>query len=409
MRFILIAHGLIDRSGHHYMEARAFKEEVVRAGMECVILAHRDIRGPIRDELEALPLFRHTPYKQLCRRGYLRRWRDFRRYSRRMSRELINLPAGMVTLSDVLVSPLTKARDMRALALWLERIPREQRPFVAINFMIDDISRPGNSPGDRGFNRQSALLYRLAFSRLRKVVAAGRFVLSAGGPSFAQTMTRVLDHRVLTFPLPVQHDLPCGHTENAGAGDVPLIVFLGHMQQRKGVDVIVPVIAGVLEQYPSCRFLLQANPESWAKRWREELGPVAGGRVQIHKGEMSQDAYQNALCAADLVLLPYDPAGYALQTSGVFSEAMAMGKVSIVPDGTWMADMAREYGGGAVMFPAFEATAIVGAICRALQCLPELTADMKGISSRWRECMGMRAFVQRILGAVERSRVRGDS
>lgn len=408
MRFILIAHGLIDRTGHHYMEARAFKEETARQGLECVLLAHRDIGAPIRDELRALPLFRHTPYKQFFRRRRLGLWRDYRFYSRHMSRELASLPPGMMTSSDVLVSTLTKARDMRALALWLERLPREQRPFFAINFMIDDIARPESEAGNWTLNLKSALLYRSAFSRLRKAAGAGRLLVSAGGPAFADTMTRVLGHHVLTFPLPVQHDLPCDPPEKVSTDLSPLIVFLGHMQERKGPDLIASVIPRVLEQHADCRFLLQANPESWGKRWQDELGPVAGARVQIHRGEMCQDDYQRAMDRADLVLLPYVPAAYALQTSGIFSEAMAMGKVSIIPDGTWMADMARKYGGGAVTFPAFEATAIAGAICRALQRLPELTADMKGISSRWRESMGMSAFVQRILGAVERSHAGGD-
>lgn len=397
MRFILIAHGLIDRSGHHYMEARAFKEEAAKQGQECTILAHRDVSATIRDELNAIPLFQHTPYKQFFRRRFLGFLRDFRLYGQHMSRELMSLPHGMITSSDVLVSTLTKARDMQGLALWLARIPREQRPYVAINFMIDDISRQGSEASAWTFNLKAALLYRLAFIRLRKTLGAKRLVLSSGGAKFAQTMTRLLGHPVLTFPLPVQHEITSSRTEKAPPGESPLIVFLGHMQQRKGSDLIAAVIPEVLEQYPDCRFLLQANPESWEKRWRDELGSLAGERVHIHRGEMSQQEYQSAMNRADLVLLPYVPGGYVLQTSGVFSEAMALGKVSIIPDGTWMADMARKQGGGAVIFPKFEAEVIAGAVCRALQNLPELTRNMESISCTWRENMGMKAFLRRIL------------
>ena len=404
MRLILVAHGLIDRTGHHYMEARAFKEEAARQGLECLLLAHRDISASIREELEALPLFPHTPYKILFRPRYLGPLRDFRLYSRQMGRALTGLPPGIISSSDVLVSTLTKARDMQGLALWLTRIPREQRPFVAINFMIDDISRPGNQAKKWRTNLKSALLYRFAFSRLRKVLGADRFLLSAGGTTFAQAMTRVLDHPVRTLPLPVQHELSCCNAKSSVPGKSPWIVFLGHSQQRKGSDLIGFVVPKVLERYPDCRFFLQANPESWERRWRDEIGPVAMARVQIHRGEMSQEEYQSAMSRADLVLLPYLPAGYALQTSGVFSEAMAMGKVSVIPDGTWMAAMARKHGGGAVMFPRFEVAAIAEASCRALQALPGLTREMEGIRSAWRESMGMKAFLQRILDAAGHSR-----
>jgi hypothetical protein len=161
------------------------------------------------------------------------------------------------------------------------------------------------------------------------VLGTDRFLLSAGGTTFAQAMTRVLGHPVLTFPLPVQHELPCCHAESADLGKSPLIVFLGRSQQRKGSDLIGFVIPRVLEQYPDCQFLFQANPESWEKRWQDEVGPVA---------------------------------------------------------------MARKHGGGAVMFPRFEVAAIAEASCRALQALPELTREMEGIRSAWRESMDMKAF-----------------
>jgi glycosyltransferase involved in cell wall biosynthesis len=405
MRLLLIAHGLIDRTGHHYMEARAFKEGAASQGLECTILAHRDISTSLHDELEALPLFQNTPYKRFFRRRFFGLLRDFRLYGRHMSRELMSLPPGMVTSSDVVVSTLTKARDMQALALWLARIPQEQRPFVAINFMIDDITRTGCKTSEWTFDFKSALFYRLAFTRLRKALGVKRLLLTSGGAAFAQAMTRVLGHPVLNFPLPVQHGFSSCQTENACSGESPLIVFLGHMQQRKGSDLIGAVIPKVLEQYPNCRFLLQANPESWEQRWRDELGPIAGERVHIHRGEMSQEEYQSTMNRADLVLLPYVPSGYVLQTSGIFSEAMAMGKVSVIPDGTWMADMAHQQGGGAVMFPKFETEAIAKAVCSALQSLPKLTREMESISSTWRESMGMEAFLRRILDEAMASRL----
>ena len=115
---------------------------------------------------------------------------------------------------------------------------------------------------------------------------------------------------------------------------------------------------------------------------------------------MTQEEYQSTMNRADLVLLPYLPSGYTLQTSGVFSEAMAMGKVSISPEGTWMADMILKYKGGGVLYPRHEVGAIAEAILKALEYLPQLTRDMQGISSMWRESMGMKAFLQRILDAA---------
>ncbi|MEZ4484575.1 MAG: glycosyltransferase [Syntrophotaleaceae bacterium] len=373
MRLILIAHGLINRTGHHYMEARSFKDEAAKRGLGCTILAHRDIDLVIREELKAQPVFRHTPYRQLFRRRYLGSLLEFLQVGRSICRELLSLPPGTITATDILVSPLTKAREMLGLALWLSRIPVEKRPFVAINFMIDDVTIPRRARGGRFIPIKPEVFYRFAFKRLQKRLAPNRLLLSAGGAAFAHTMTQMLKHSVQLLPLPVQHELPCSPPETFSK-QPPLIVYLGHMHKRKGADLVGGIIREVLDKNPDCQFLLQANPECWAKRWQDEIGSKGETRVQIHRGEMSQEEYQHALNRAALVLIPYLPAGYVLQTSGVFSEAMAIGKPSIIPAGTWMADMAHRVDVVKRHFiPRHEVIDISQAVLKALANLTQLT------------------------------------
>ncbi len=400
MRLILIAHGLINQSGHHYMEARAFKEEAAKHYLDCKILAHRDIGPLIRDELDALPLFQHTPYKPLHKRRYLAPLLDFIFFGRAMKNQLLSLPAETITSPDILVCSITRAREILGLALWLARTPQNKHPFLVLNFMIDDISQPFSKTKHRSINIKPARFYRFAFNLLKKSFDPDRLLLSAGGTAFAQTMAGILNHPVEDFPLPVQHEFPVVRPENQFFEQAPLIAFLGWMRERKGSDLAGPVIRRVLQQHPCCRFFLQANPICWEKRWTDDIGQNAMTRVHIHRGEMTQEEYQNTMSRADLVLLPYLSAGYTLQTSGIFSEAMAMGKVSIIPEGTWMADMTKKLGGGGVLYARHEVGAIAEAILKALEHLPQLTRDMQGISSMWRESMGMKAFVQRILDAA---------
>ena len=90
MRFILIAHGLIGRTGHHYMEARAFREEAAKHGLDCTILAHRDITPSIRDELEARSLFRFSPYDRPCQLRRIGPLINFPIYARSMKKRLMS-------------------------------------------------------------------------------------------------------------------------------------------------------------------------------------------------------------------------------------------------------------------------------------------------------------------------------
>ena len=62
MRFFLVENGLIDCSGHHYMEARSFRKVAKQHGVQTLVLANSQARGDIRDELDAIPLFPSKPY-----------------------------------------------------------------------------------------------------------------------------------------------------------------------------------------------------------------------------------------------------------------------------------------------------------------------------------------------------------
>lgn len=404
MRFILIANGLINRSGHHYMEARSFREEAAQHGIDCLVLAHRDIAPELRGELSALPLFHHSPYAESASRRFWRQLLHFWRLGRSMAQQLLSLQTEQIAADDMVVCPLTKAAEMLGLALWLKRIPRHRRPRLALNFMIDDISRHRPSPHGITTKRLPVLCYRGAFSLLRKACAPDRLLLSAGGDAFAHVMARILKHPVQVFPLPVQHKLPPQPPGEGGPGQGPLIVYLGHMHRRKGAHLVGEIVRRVLVQHSRCRFLLQANPLEWGDLWSEEIGPIGGDRVLIHRGEMGQGDYQSWLHRADLVLMPYVPQHYRLQTSGVFSEAMALGKPCIIPEGTWLAEMARRHYGGVTIFPSHTPAAIADAVLHALDKLADLAVTMATVSRHWRETMGMEAFVQRVLaGAAGRS------
>ncbi len=210
---------------------------------------------------------------------------NFWRLGRSLGKQQLSLPAEQITAADMVVCPLTTANELLGLALCLARRPRQQRPRLALNFMIDDISRPLPGKNRWAVKKTAALLYRCAFSLLRRQIPPERLLLSAGGEAFARTMTGILHHPVAVFPLPVQHDLRPAPRAGRRAGQAPLLVVLGMMRQQKGAHLVGPIVRGLLERTSNCRFLLQANPPKWEELWREEIGPAKDGRLLIHSGE----------------------------------------------------------------------------------------------------------------------------
>ena len=62
-----------------------------------------------------------------------------------------------------------------------------------------------------------------------------------------------------------------------------------------------------------------------------------GIEVEFIKSHLSRQDYIQRMQIADLILLPYDPKVYHFSTSGIFVEAVVLGKIPLVKEGTWMA------------------------------------------------------------------------
>ena len=97
------------------------------------------------------------------------------------------------------------------------------------------------------------------------------------------------------------------------------------------------------------------------------------------------------------MLLSYNEKKYRIQTSGVFSEALALGKVTIVPDGTWMSDVLREKDGGGIISSGKSIESYAQSIISALDSLPSLKQKAQRLAGAWKDNMGMNAFVEEIL------------
>jgi hypothetical protein len=55
------------------------------------------------------------------------------------------------------------------------------------------------------------------------------------------------------------------------------------------------------------------------------------------KNVLSREEYLKYLMEADLILLPYDPIVYREGSSGIFVEAVCLGKIPVVKEGSWLA------------------------------------------------------------------------
>ena len=226
-----------------------------------------------------------------------------------------------------------------------------------------------------------------------------------GNPKFSGLMTKVLNRKTYSFPLPVCHEI-YGDPIHELAGDDPVVAFLGHNHNGKVSDLIVPTIRRVWQSNPGTRFLLQGNPAELAENWRLEFSEeIKSGCIYLVTGAVDQETYNRYLISSDIIFLPYKEQEYRIRTSGIFSEALSLGKVTVAPDGTWMSDVLQQIDGGGVIFRGQSIESYSRSIISALETLPSLRQKAMRQADEWKDKMGMNAFVEGIIDFYNNGKV----
>ena len=89
--------------------------------------------------------------------------------------------------------------------------------------------------------------------------------------------------------------------------------------------------------------------------------------MEIVPAEQSHVDYLATIERSDVILLPYSPVIYRGIVSGVFCEIAAMGKIAVIPAGTWMADHVTSGRAAGVLFGDNSLTEMVNAVERVIQ------------------------------------------
>lgn len=108
------------------------------------------------------------------------------------------------------------------------------------------------------------------------------------------------------------------------------IVYLGRLSPEKGVDLIPPIVAPLLNRYPDMRLTVLGNGrgrEEYAEGVRAAFRAAVKNPSQLHMpGTLSREALDGLLRAAHVVLLPSREEAFGLAAI----EGAAMGAVPVV-------------------------------------------------------------------------------
>lgn len=384
-RLFIVHHGLIDRHSHYYGQTRAWLDACRRRSVTPRLYVNNRAAPDIVEEYSAIPAFTYPTDAVLDPDAATRNLADFLQVSEQFARDCGALERDGIGGSDIVLVTFANERDLFGAALWLERIPAERRPTIAFIFYGPDFDwrvDPQRSQLSGDFSRA-----RYAMRRLRAVLPAEKTIVLAMGDKFASVLPEVLQHPCEACVLPKYFTDPGVLAATDAQVDGRATVFVaGEYRAERGANLVAPVFLRLAAARQGLKFAFQVSDEKTAKIVRNELAPLArsGSRCRIDYGQIPPEIFQKRLLLSDIVLLPFIWWRYALRGSGVFTEAVGLGIVTVVPDRTWMSDMLAAGWGAGTVFREPTVESIADAVAEAIDTYPRLKEKARNRVDEWR-------------------------
>jgi glycosyltransferase involved in cell wall biosynthesis len=184
------------------------------------------------------------------------------------------------------------------------------------------------------------------------------------------------------------------------------IGYLGDARSTKGFPLL-PEVVRRLGNRPGLRFVIHCpRPASGDNhvelpRGVAELQALArepSYRLTLVPDALAPGDYAALLQSLHIVLLPYVHESYREATSGIFAEAVGLGKPVVVPEGTWMARELDRAGAGTV-FAVGSPEDLVEKVTAAVESHEVLARRAAQSASAWRAFHNPETLVTALLGA----------
>lgn len=397
--FAYVDTALMNNLGHHANSARHISSEIRARGIPCAVLGYMDMDEALKGELYATPWFRCNTYAAydtdpVC--GWLV---NFDIVSRTLAEDL-NRIQGMARTDVLYVNSIQPAQFM-GVVRWAQSRPRDERPTVIMEFGTDPGLQAIDTPEGMRFAPQDtrvdarAVLLRYAARHLtpedRDWLRLATF--DAQSSSIFQML---LDFPVGTLPLPQQAVTPCRDR----TGRRPITIgILGHQRGEKGFDKVPALVERLLAERNDIRVLVHNGWPDGMVTQQQQLRDLAARDSRLELDERTADGvlWAQLLDRSDLIVCPYNRNRFISSYSAVASEAMANAIPVVVPEGTTMHAVTREFGEPGTIFREESVEAIQAATNAALDDFDRLAGLAKQASIRWGETRGAKCLVDTLL------------
>lgn len=386
----LIDPGLKTVAGHNLTQDLSIARECKRQGIPVTIYAGKGSSLGILD-FNLVETFQLDIFSEVTpQRSEFSVFESFFLINRIFLSDLSSISTDLFSNQDLVYFPNITQNQLEAVVDWVMGIPFANRPALAITLRYLNSHMLYNT--SRGYGPTIEFLYSHILPKLLERYP--RTYLFTDTKVLTENYSRLSGSQVITLPIPhidMEHD----YVRSKSISGELSILYIGGWAQYHGSDFLPGVIESVLIDFPNVKFTIQVNsaPDSEDRRTMAALDLAFAPRIKVLYGSLSTEEYANTLQAADIVLLLYLPSHYSFASSGVFTEAAALGKVLVVTAGTTLETSVKDFELGAVVVPEFTLDSCAASVKNAIVNFPELDQRANNNYTRFSDINSPKGFL----------------
>jgi len=356
VHIVLADQSLVNYTGHSFEYTKSLTEQFQKLGCTVSVLANISVSEDIKKELNVVPCFRYgldhnfsSILKLFQKISTVQDEWNYLCHCRSMYKDLVNIQQQLSLNTKTLILFHTiRHNHILPIVKWLESLNPNQRPLIALVMHFTAFPNYGEpSP--------TAKFYSRALKKIEQSSVSSNFHIFTDSDILANEYSSYTQLAVNVVPIPHTVQLSVDNiSENQKLFPIRL-TYLGDARKNKGFHFL-PYVLNRLKNIineKNIEVVLQANIRIESE-WEIKMSVdrLRNLNVKLIQSELDSHNYYSLLSQAGIVLLPYTLDYYHSQTSGIFSESLAYGKIVIVPRGTWMAMQLKHYGAGVTFLPS---------------------------------------------------------
>ena len=381
-RLLVLEFGFRSQTGHHFNNSLSMLRASSQLRTDITFLAGDTFPGDPAFGSTLVPFFSTDLYRGLNLYPSSAEFDSWLDVNGALAADLKRLTGPRLDEADVILVPAVTQFHMWALCKWVREvvIPKTSAK-VFINLMFSPTWTAWDSICESGPQMYAEAIALVSDELGKRVFLGSEFEASA------REFQDFIDADIHVLPHPGLWDDPVPNNPRTG-GSVR-VGYFGYAKREKGFHLVPEIIEAATDYAEGdLRFVIHVNHGGYDPSIIDaeaRLRDLKGPSVRLIEGPMSTERYQSEVEDVDIMLLPYDPALYRGRGSGVFSEAVALGKPMVAPGEAGVGEEMRCGRATGVAFDAYNADAIGRAVAEAALDIANLSPQATQLSAAWRE------------------------